>query len=78
MRFEQTARFDSPKLAEQVKPRDYLHGRFQLVAAFRAGLPLSSSEGYLWRVQLDEETRDEWTERFIVSEHPPEPPFNRP
>jgi hypothetical protein len=74
VRFEQTARFEAPTLASQVMPKDYLRGRFQLVAAFPYGLPLPIGGEYLWRVTLDDKTRDEWTERFVVSEQtPPQP-----
>jgi hypothetical protein len=40
--------------------------RKQFVLYFAAGLPLAPGHAYTWRVKIDHETRDEWTETMYV------------
>jgi len=34
--------------------------------SFSPGLPLAEGQGYMWRVKIDDEANEEWTERFVV------------
>jgi len=47
-------------------PRDVVRPRIQLLLQFPSGLPLQVGEEYVWRVTIDGETRDEWTESLYV------------
>lgn len=38
----------------------------QFVMYFASGLPLEPNRLYTWRVKIDHDTRDEWTETFYV------------
>lgn len=45
-----------------------LPSRAQWVAAFPTGLPLAVGKQYSWRVKIDDVTRDDWIEAFMVVE----------
>ncbi|MBV9312615.1 MAG: hypothetical protein JO100_02510 [Pseudonocardia sp.] len=47
-------------------PRGVLLSRVQWVLMFPGGLALPTGAAYQWRVKIDHESRDEWTERFYV------------
>lgn len=47
-------------------PRRTLPARTQWVLMFVAGLPLPPAALYRWRVKIDHDSRDEWTEPFYV------------
>lgn len=67
IRVGQAVRFDTPRLPVSVNvPRRYLHARAQWVLSFASGLPLVAGQGYGWRVKIDDATKDDWIERFIV------------
>lgn len=38
----------------------------QFVMYFASGLPLAPNRRYIWRVKIDHDTREEWTETFYV------------
>ncbi|MGB8382995.1 MAG: hypothetical protein WCG47_17395 [Dermatophilaceae bacterium] len=40
---------------------------------FAGGLPLAPNQGYTWRIKIDHDTRDEWTEKFYVFTADPGP-----
>jgi len=67
LRVGQAVRFDTPSFPQpaNVPPR-YLPARVQWVLSFATGLPLAMSQGYSWRVKIDNETKDDWVERFVV------------
>jgi hypothetical protein len=73
VRVSQTARFTGPivppylRFPEQFQ-QGYLPSRVYMVIGFPTGLPLPSGAAYLWRVAVDGQTRDAWTERFVVAE----------
>lgn len=61
--------------AEQLKPlmlqglhvpNDAVRPTIQFVMHFATGLPLATGHTYAWRVRVDHQTRDEWTETFFV------------
>lgn len=47
-------------------PVDAVRPKVQMMMQFPSGLPLSVDQKYLWRVTVDGETRDEWTEGLYV------------
>lgn len=73
MRVAQNVTFEEKNLSAVGVPRRALRPRYQWILMFGAGLPLSINQRYLWRVKLDHETRDEWTEEFVVPGPPPGP-----
>ena len=71
LRVGQAVRFDEPRFDRQVNvPPRFLYARAQWSLTFATGLPLMPGDGYVWRVSIDSETRDEWTERFVVVGQP--------
>jgi hypothetical protein len=67
MRIGQAIRFAEPNFAHPVAmPNRFIYARTQWVLSFPTGLPLMQGEGYSWQVKLDDETRDDWHERFVV------------
>lgn len=65
MRIGQAIQFVEPRSLPGI-PRLELPIRQQWVVAFANGLPLSVGQRYVWRVKIDHETRDWWTEEFFV------------
>jgi hypothetical protein len=47
-------------------PADAIRPKVQMMMQFSSGLPLSFEHRYLWRVTVDGEKRDEWTESLFV------------
>jgi hypothetical protein len=45
----------------------------QMLMYFANGLPLEPNRSYTWRVRIDHETRDAWTETFYVLTMDPDP-----
>jgi hypothetical protein len=72
MRIGQATRFEEPKLLPGI-PRNELRARAQFVLAFATGLPIQIGQRYRWRVKIDHDTRDEWTEEFFVPGPAPAP-----
>jgi hypothetical protein len=74
LRVGQAVRFEEPRFPQPVSsPARFLYARTQWVLGFATGLPLTPGEGYTWRVNIDDNTRDDWTERFVVMGQPPGP-----
>jgi hypothetical protein len=65
MRIGQAVSLEEPKLVPGV-PRRELRARTQWVISFATGLPIPLGQRYIWRVKIDTETRDDWTEEFFV------------
>lgn len=65
VRVGQAVRFEEPKLLPGV-PRYTLRSRTQWVLAFSTGLPLPVGQRYVWRAKIDHQTRDDWTEEFVL------------
>lgn len=65
LRIVRSFRLDQPTPPSE-GPRDFLRARAQIAIAFPSGLPVAAGEGYLWRLKIDDEGRDDWTEEFIV------------
>lgn len=55
-----------------------LPSRVQLVLGFPAGLPLQTGKTYRWTVEIDGQTRDEWSAWFHVPTTAPGPVFGGP
>lgn len=72
MRIAQNVVFEEPNLPAGV-PRSSLRARSLLVLMFNGGLPLAIGQRYVWRVRIDHDTRDDWTEEFSVPGPPPGP-----
>lgn len=66
MRVGQAVRFDRPSFQGIHVPQGAIHARSQWVLYFSGGLPLSVGQPYVWRVRIDHESRDDWTEEFFV------------
>jgi hypothetical protein len=67
VRVGQAVRFEEPRFPQPVNaPARYLHARAQWVLNFATGLPLPVSQGYAWRVRIDDESHYDWFERFVV------------
>lgn len=67
LRVGQAVRFDEPRFLQPVDvPPKFLYARVNWALSFATGLPLTPGEGYVWRVSIDGNSRDEWTERFVV------------
>lgn len=57
-----------PAVAPNVDvPPNTVRPSHQLVMYFSNGLPLEPNSLYAWRVKIDHETCDEWTETFYVA-----------
>jgi len=67
LRVGQAVRFEEPRFSQQfnVPPR-FLYPRAQWALSFSTGLPLAVGQGYSWRVKLDDVSREDWIERFVV------------
>ncbi len=63
----QTLKLDAPPLQAPDDPKGFLTARAMLALMFPTGLPLDSAEGYRLRLTIDGETRDDWTDGFIVT-----------
>ena len=73
VRIVQDVTFPKPELPGVYKDRDLgasLPARTQSVIAFSLGLPLPPEKHYTWRVKVDGESRDSWTEHFLVISQP--------
>lgn len=64
-RFSSQVTFDEPQVPQVP---GYLNSQLRIIISFSGGLPLPVNNGYLWRVHIDGEARDQWTERFIITE----------
>ena len=53
-------------------------GRVQIVLGFPQGLPLETGRSYRWQVELDGQTRPEWSAWFHVPSPAPGPVFGGP
>ncbi|KZS82298.1 hypothetical protein A4G29_12270 [Mycobacterium kansasii] len=54
-------------------PPNTLRSSSQFVMYFASGLPLEPNKRYCWRVKIDHDTREEWTETFYVVTAAPGP-----
>jgi hypothetical protein len=72
MRIGQAVRFDEPQVTNFQRGR--MPARVQFIYSFNNGLPLESGSLYRWRVRIDHESPDDWTEAFAVVGPPPPPP----
>ena len=63
---QQTLKFSRPIPQTGEAPIAFVPSRALLGVTFLPGLPLVAGQGYRWRLTLDDETRNEWTEAFAV------------
>jgi hypothetical protein len=69
VRISQDVTFKEPSFQPPIAvPAGIVPSRVHWVVAFSAGLPLTGGELYAWRVKIDGETDDTWTEQFFVTE----------
>jgi hypothetical protein len=54
-------------------PTEAARPRIQILLNFQAGLPLPKGQRYKWRVRVDGESRDEWTEWLYIPKPTPGP-----
>lgn len=54
------------RLAGLQLPDEAFRPKMQMLMQFSSGLPLTADQRYLWRVTIDGEKRDEWTESLYV------------
>jgi hypothetical protein len=47
-------------------PNDAARPKAQIILQFQNGLPLAPGHGYKWRVKVDGETHEEWTEMMYI------------
>lgn len=74
MRLGQVVRFEEPRFPPMATvPARYINGRRQWVLLFNTGLPLTEGQGYAWRIRIDNETRDDWAQKFVVLGEPQPP-----
>ena len=67
VRFAQNVVLEEPALPQGSRvPRRSLPARTHWVIMFAAGLPLAPDALYRWRVKIDHESYDSWTESFYV------------
>ncbi|WP_156181149.1 hypothetical protein [Mycobacterium nebraskense] len=52
-------------------PRTAMRPRVQILLNFQGGLPLPAGQRYTWRVRIDGDSSDEWTEWLYVPESAP-------
>jgi hypothetical protein len=71
----QTVRFPEPMLPPNlILPEgsadlhDRIRGHLQMVLGWPIGLPLVIGRAYQWRIMIDGQTREDWTEQFVVAE----------
>jgi hypothetical protein len=48
-------------------PADAIRPKVNVLLQFQNGLPLQPGHCYTWRVTIDGETRDEWTDSIYVA-----------
>jgi hypothetical protein len=73
-RIVQQVRFPEPNLPRGSDAvRGFLPARLQFVVGFPGGLALAKDRGYRWRVTVDDQSREDWTEHFVVVAGRPTP-----
>jgi hypothetical protein len=71
IRITQEIAFPRPVLPEPSSDASgTLPARAHSVVAFSVGLPLEAEKRYTWRVKVDGESREDWTETFVVISQP--------
>jgi len=73
MRIGQSLAFEEPNHRGATVPRRTLRSRHQFVLNFAAGLPLAVGQKYTWRVRIDGDSNQSWTEEFFVPGAAPGP-----
>lgn len=69
LRIVRSVKLDEPKLPHETGPRNFLRARIQIAITFPTGVAIPAGRGYMWRLKIDEEAREDWTEEFIVVRH---------
>lgn len=77
LRVAQVVQAQQPSLPGMVVPPG-APGRVQLVLGFPQGLPLDAGRSYRWDVELDGQTRPQWSAWFHVPAPAPGPVFGGP
>lgn len=77
MRVAQVVQAQSPSVPGMLVPSS-VPGRVQLVLGFPQGLPLEAGHSYRWSVEIDGQTRPEWSAWFHVPAPAPGPVFGGP
>jgi hypothetical protein len=67
LRVGTSQRLTPPTLPDGVDvPRDAVRPKVQILMQFQSGLPLQAGHAYVWRVKVDHEEREEWSETLYV------------
>ena len=77
LRVAQVVAAQPPQVPGMVVPSN-APGRVQLVLGFPQGLPLEAGHSYRWEVELDGQTRPQWSAWFHVPAPAPGPVFGGP
>jgi hypothetical protein len=77
LRVAQVVQAQPPQVPGMVVPSS-APGRVQLVLGFPQGLPLESGRSYRWDVELDGQSRPQWSAWFHVPAPAPGPVFGGP
>ncbi|HUR51587.1 MAG TPA: hypothetical protein VMZ11_05645 [Mycobacteriales bacterium] len=77
LRVAQVVQAQAPSVPGMMVPST-VPGRVQLVLGFPQGLPLQAGSTYRWTVELDGQSRPEWTAWFHVPAAAPGPVFGGP
>jgi hypothetical protein len=77
LRLAQVVQAQVPALQGMLVPQS-VPGRVQLVLAFPQGLPLEVGHSYRWAVEIDGQSKPEWSAWFHVPAPAPGPVFGGP
>lgn len=78
MRFQQMMTCEPPPLPPGVQRPDELGSRHQMVLGFPTGLQLQPGVSYRWRVEIEGQSRPQWSAVFHVLAPTPGPIFGGP
>ncbi|MDP9181293.1 MAG: hypothetical protein M3P04_00775 [Actinomycetota bacterium] len=77
LRVAQVVQAQTPSVPGMLVPST-APGRVQLILGFPQGLPLEAGHSYRWAVELDGQTRPQWSAWFHVPSPAPGPVFGGP
>jgi hypothetical protein len=66
MRVGTSEKLNPPVLPGANVPNDAVRPKTQILLQFQNGLPLPPGRGYKWRIKVDHQTREEWTELLYI------------
>jgi hypothetical protein len=66
LRFTASERLNPTRLPGADVPNEAVRPKMQILIQFQNGLPLAPGQKYIWRMRVDGESRDEWTETLYI------------